>query len=210
MAKIKQKKPIYKKWWFWVIVVMVIGIVGSSGEDEPVDNQPVDNQAEAQEQGKDTEKTTEKKTEKETETEEETEAVYVIGDIFNVGKLGVKILEVEEKKEFVSDNMFIDDITTDGKFIAVTAELTNNDKEAVTFTNSLFKLIDDQDREFEAHTDAGLMTILGDSYLFLESCNPGMSKTGIFVFEVPADVEQYHLLVREKMFGGEKGTVKLK
>lgn len=205
MAKIKQKKPIYKKWWFWVIVVMVIGIVGSSGEDEPVDNQP-----EAQEQGEDTEKTTEKETEKETETEEETEAVYVIGDIFDVGKLGVKILEVEEKKEFVSDNMFIDDITTDGKFIAVTAELTNNDKEAVTFTNSLFKLIDDQDREFEAHTDAGLMTILGDSYLFLESCNPGMSKTGIFVFEVPADVEQYHLLVREKMFGGEKGTVKLK
>lgn len=35
IAKKKAKKPFYKKWWFWVIVsVLVIGIVsGSAGED---------------------------------------------------------------------------------------------------------------------------------------------------------------------------------
>ena len=27
----KLKKPIYKKWWFWVIVVVVIGVIGSQG-----------------------------------------------------------------------------------------------------------------------------------------------------------------------------------
>ena len=27
------KKPIYKKWWFWVIIVLVIGTIGSEGSD---------------------------------------------------------------------------------------------------------------------------------------------------------------------------------
>ena len=27
------KKPIYKKWWFWVIIVLVIGTIGSEGND---------------------------------------------------------------------------------------------------------------------------------------------------------------------------------
>lgn len=39
------------------------------------------------------------------------------------------------------------------------------------------------------------MMILGDKSLFLESCNPGMSRTGTFVFEVPEDVESYSLKV---------------
>lgn len=32
----KNKKPIFKKWWFWVIIVIVLGIVamGDSGSDE--------------------------------------------------------------------------------------------------------------------------------------------------------------------------------
>lgn len=31
----KKKKPIYKKWWFWVIIVIVIGAIGSNmGDDQ--------------------------------------------------------------------------------------------------------------------------------------------------------------------------------
>lgn len=29
----KIKKPIYKKWWFWVLVAIVLAIVGNSGSD---------------------------------------------------------------------------------------------------------------------------------------------------------------------------------
>lgn len=33
--KIKSKKPIYKRWWFWVIVVFLFfGMIGSLGDDE--------------------------------------------------------------------------------------------------------------------------------------------------------------------------------
>lgn len=27
----KEKKPIYKKWWFWLIVILIIGAIGASG-----------------------------------------------------------------------------------------------------------------------------------------------------------------------------------
>ena len=31
-AKTKQKKPIFKKWWFWLIIaVVLIGIIGAAG-----------------------------------------------------------------------------------------------------------------------------------------------------------------------------------
>ena len=29
----KNKKPIYKKWWFWVILVVLIGTIGNAGKD---------------------------------------------------------------------------------------------------------------------------------------------------------------------------------
>lgn len=38
----KNKKPIYKKWWFWLIIALiVIGVASSGGtESDPSDNQP--------------------------------------------------------------------------------------------------------------------------------------------------------------------------
>lgn len=41
----KEKKPIYKKWWFWVIVVIFIGgIAGGAGSSETNGNTPVSTQ----------------------------------------------------------------------------------------------------------------------------------------------------------------------
>ena len=38
----KLQKPLYKKWWFWVIVVCLVGAAGSglSGGDKPVEPGP--------------------------------------------------------------------------------------------------------------------------------------------------------------------------
>lgn len=40
--KEKTQKPLYKKWWFWVIVVFLVGAAGSglSGGDKPVEPGP--------------------------------------------------------------------------------------------------------------------------------------------------------------------------
>lgn len=60
----KMKKPVYKKWWFWVIIFFVIGGIGTliDGESDSPNavNQP---------SNKETKETTEKETEPETEPE---------------------------------------------------------------------------------------------------------------------------------------------
>lgn len=135
--------------------------------------------------------------EKKTEPKKE-EQNYSIGQDVTVGKLGVKVNSVEEKTEFTSDNEFIDPVKTEGKFVVVDATLTNNDKEARAFSSTQFKLIDSEGKEYETLTDANLMMILGDKDLFFENCNPGMSRTGVFVFETPTNVTDYKL----KVLGG--------
>lgn len=181
----EKKKSLFKRWWFWVLVVVVIGAIGSMGgdKDKPKETSSIE-QPESGTEAQNGEK-----------EEIEEEELYKVGDAFETGDLGVTIVEVEEKKEFKSDNQFIKDVVTEGKFIAVTAKLTNNDTKARTFSAMQFKIIDDKDREFETLTSGELMMILGDDDLFLESCNPGMSRTGVFVFEVPEDTESYSLKV---------------
>lgn len=201
--KEKNKKSIFKKWWFWLIAIfVVIGILGSDG-DEKDNAQSIDTSA--------NNVTTEAQENAET-VEEEKEAIYNIGDSFNSGDIGVVIESVEEKTEFESGNQFINNVTTEGKFVAVTAKLTNNDKKSRTFSSTQFKLIDDQGREFETLTSGELMMILGDNNLFLESCNPGMSRTGIFVFEVPSDINSYSIEIASGVgfAAGKTVTVKLK
>lgn len=205
--KNKEKKSLLKRWWFWVIAIIIIaGIFAPKDENNIATTTNAENTA-----SKSEDKQEEAKEEVKEEVKEE-EKLYNIGDSFETGKLGVVINSVEEKTEFASDNQFIQGVTTEGKFVVVTAQLTNNDTEARTFSSSQFKLKDDKDRSFEALTSAELMMILGDQNLFLESCNPGMSRSGVFVFEVPSDVESYSIEVSSGFgFAGlEKETVKLK
>ncbi|MCM3206373.1 Ltp family lipoprotein [Paenibacillus illinoisensis] len=35
------KKPIYKKWWFWIAIVVVIGVIGNLGEKDTQANEPI-------------------------------------------------------------------------------------------------------------------------------------------------------------------------
>lgn len=151
-----------------------------------------------------------KSKEVEEEPAEVEEEIYQIGDAFTSGDLGFVIDSVEEKDKFTSDNQFIKDVTTEGKFISVTAKITNNDSKARTISSMQFKLIDNQDREFEASNTMELMMILDDKNLFLEEVNPGMSRTGIFVFEVPTDIEEYSLQVGSGIGFAAGSSVKVK
>ena len=48
--KKKDKKPIFKKWWFWlIIIIVVIGLIGSSGNDDSDVSETTENET-AQEQ----------------------------------------------------------------------------------------------------------------------------------------------------------------
>ena len=36
----KIKKPFYKKWWVWVIVILILGIIGANGDNDTVKDDP--------------------------------------------------------------------------------------------------------------------------------------------------------------------------
>ncbi|MNV42833.1 Telomeric repeat-binding factor 2 [compost metagenome] len=78
--------------------------------------------------------------------------------------------------------------------------------------SSMFTLLDGDKREFEPGAAMEIMTIMGDNFLFLENINPGMVRSGTFVFEVPAEVATYTLKIHPGMVfkTGKPVLVKLK
>ncbi|WP_438312326.1 OB-fold protein [Sporosarcina sp. FA9] len=76
----KVKKPFYKKWWVWLIVIFIIGAVAVQGEDEAKDGEKIPVSAPEQEKADD-KKPEEKKKEKEPEVEKPKEEAIVISAV---------------------------------------------------------------------------------------------------------------------------------
>lgn len=201
----------------WVLgIILILGVIGAMlGED--TENQQAEPASSIQTEEVETETDSESATEQEVEaTEEDREEgnneVYGIGDYVEVGKLAYTVHSVETTNILESDNQFIDPATTDGQFVIVEIEAFNNDSETRMVDSSMFKLIDDQGREFNTSTDTDVMMVLDESLnLFLQDINPGISKTGKLVFELPNDVSSYELQVSSGFgfAGGEYATIKL-
>lgn len=201
----------------WVLgIILILGVIGAMlGED--TENQQAEPASSIQTEEVETETDSESATEQEVEaTEEDGEEgnneVYGIGDYVEVGKLAYTVHSVETTNILESDNQFIDPATTDGQFVIVEIEAFNNDSETRMVDSSMFKLIDDQGREFNTSTDTDVMMVLDESLnLFLQDINPGISKTGKLVFELPNDVSSYELQVSSGFgfAGGEYATIKL-
>ncbi|WP_404997127.1 DUF4352 domain-containing protein [Caldifermentibacillus hisashii] len=103
--------------------------------------------------------------------------------------------------------------TTDGQFVVIDIEAFNNDKETRMVDSSMFKIKDNQGREFEPTTDTDVMMVLGDfADFFLQDINPGISKTGKLVFELPSDATSFSLEVSSGygFAGGDYETIQLK
>jgi len=201
----------------WVLgIILILGVIGAMlGED--TENQQAEPASSIQTEEVETETDSESATEQEVEaTEEDGEEgnneVYGIGDYVEVGKLAYTVHSVETTNILESDNQFIDPATTDGQCVIVEIEAFNNDSETRMVDSSMFKLIDDQGREFNTSTDTDVMMVLDESLnLFLQDINPGISKTGKLVFELPNDVSSYELQVSSGFgfAGGEYATIEL-
>lgn len=96
----KEKKPIYKRVWFWILAVIIVAGIGGAlgGEEEPVNGgQKVDKPAE----------TETKESKKEDIKEEPKDAFYAIGDTVVVGDAEYTLEAVEltdERNQFDESN----------------------------------------------------------------------------------------------------------
>ncbi|KXY86285.1 DUF4352 domain-containing protein [Bacillus sp. FSL W7-1294] len=194
------KKPFYKKWWFWVIfVIVVLGAYGNSTKDkEETKTASTEPKQEAkQEAKKDEPKKEEAKTEPKKELSKEGESSKVkiaVGSVESTDSVGGQYLS--EKAQ--------------GVFKVVEISITNNQKDAITVDANSFKLVDNQDREFKYSTQAQTAFDVGNggkSDFFLKQLNPGLTQTGKIIFDVPADAQGLVLKARGGMMGKE---IKLK
>lgn len=110
----KNKKPIYKKWWFWLlIVILVVAIAGGSsdqeGEKAPESNAPsVSTEAE-------------KTPEAEPEPEPIAYAHYNVTELFDTLKSNALKAEKTFQDQYVELEGYLSVIDSDGKYIGIGA-----------------------------------------------------------------------------------------
>lgn len=169
------KKPIYKKWWFWVILVLLIlGIGGVSGSDDIAE--PNDATANSSQQENNVT----------TEPEEPEEVTYKAGDTA-VAKSYT--LAIEDLKVIVSDNQFIG--PEDGNIfveIPLTLENTSTSDLAVSSILCFVAYVDDYSvtEDLVARTCTKLTSMDG-------TVGAGKKMKGSLCYQVPADWKEIQI-----------------
>lgn len=129
-----------------------------------------------------------------------------IGDEISVGNFNYRVNWIKYKK--VIGNEFSNQ-RADGIYLIIDLSLMNMDKEEHTLDNSLFKLTDENGKEFESSIDGTTaLEMNGNQTLFLKQCNPNIQKEGVLCFEVPAK-GIYDLHLSGGFWSGTTAVVKL-
>lgn len=187
----KQKKPFYKRWWVWVLAVIIVGAIASGGgeDSEPANAEP--------------------KTEaKKEEPKKEEKTVAKIGQPLKVGDVTFTVYGTSTAKSVGPEGLAHN---AQGTFLIIDVGVKNGAKEALTIDSSFFKL-KAGGAEYEADVTADtFVNEVGGSF-FLKKINPGNEGKGKIVFDVPADVansKDVILNVQTGFFGTEQGQIQL-
>lgn len=178
------------------VLLMVIGLI--FGEDSPEESKPKDVKT-------DTEEPVKGDSDKEETTSSEVEKASV-GTALKVGDVEFTVNEVSTTNEIKDSGGYISyEPDSEGAvFLVVNVTVKNNGKEAITTDSSFFKLIDG-DIEYSPST-----IITTDSSFFLyDGINPGLSKQGNVLFEIPEGKQDLLLNVQTGFWGTEQGQIKL-
>ncbi|MEC0237777.1 DUF4352 domain-containing protein [Paenibacillus kribbensis] len=184
------KKPFYKKWWFWLIVVLFV-IGGISSRDKEPTQQAATNGTDTDAIAKTTTAPAATPEKKAKPKKEEAPKMSKIGEAVQVGNLAVQANKASSKTT-IGQNEFMQKKTAD-KYLVINLSIKNLDKEARTLDASMFKLIDAAGLEYEPMSDADLYVNDSGNMLFLAKINPGLTKTANVVFEVPKDGKGFKL-----------------
>ncbi|WJQ02848.1 DUF4352 domain-containing protein [Geobacillus stearothermophilus] len=189
----KKKKPLYKRWWVWVLAVIIIGAIASGGgeDSEPASTEPK-KEAEA----------------KKEEPKKEEKTVAKIGQPLKVGDVTFTVYGTSTAKSVGPEGLAHN---AQGTFLIIDVGVKNGAKEALTIDSSFFKL-KAGGAEYEADVTADtFVNEVGGSF-FLKKINPGNEGKGKIVFDVPADVansKDVILNVQTGFFGTEQGQIQL-
>lgn len=146
------------------------------------------------------------------ETKKKVTTIYKTGEAVKVGYLEYKINKVSDKAK-VKDSMGTIYKAGDGaRYVLINISVKNNDKDQITMTDDLLKLIEKDGTEYSADTQNGVWANETGQTFFFELINPKMSKTSNIIFAVPNDVKLGDLIleVQGGMLSGDKAKISLK
>jgi hypothetical protein len=189
----KPKKPLLKRWWFWVLAVLAlfiaIGIAGGGGDDSATDTSASDQAADAQpaDEAPADEDAAEEDTADEAadDSAEDAPAAYGLGDAVPTGDWEITVADVETGVSEVGDQYL--NSTAQGQYILVDVEVKNTGSEPSYFFEDNVKLLDDAGNTYATDSEASLYTTESGDVFLLEEINPGNTASGVLVFDVPAD-----------------------
>lgn len=162
----KDKKPIYKKVWFWVVIIFIlIGVVSQNKSPQKIGETSNDSNSVSSAPS-------------EAKKEEKTE--FIVGDI--IASDGKELTVEKVERNWISDNQFIK--PKDGKeFIKVSVKIENKSNGEISY-NSMFDFkVEDADGSIES-PDLISSSNIAD-YLNAGQLAEGGKKSGSVVFEVP-------------------------
>jgi hypothetical protein len=119
------------------------------------------------------------------------EEIYGLGDKVEVGSFAYTFNSFKRASSI--GNSFLNE-QADGEYIIFEVSVENIGSESESLTDDNFKLIDDQDREHSVNMD-GMLTL--DDSLNFETLNPGISKDGKLVFDVPEGTENGQIKIED-------------
>lgn len=158
MADKAEKKPIYKKWWFWVIVIIFVGSIGVGMRG-----------------GSDNISKTAEDSKKNESSQQETAKTYKIGDAVEIE--GVSVTVDSMQRGYTSELMKPDD---GQEYIMLTVTIKNNSGDKKSYNAYDWNI---ETSEGDIHSYEAMAQ--GSNALNSGDIANGGKKTGTLVFEVP-------------------------
>lgn len=192
----KNKKPIFKKWWFWAILVVLILVIAVSGNGGDSESAATTNAATANATNK-SETTSAQTKETATETkaaepEAPAKTEYCVGDVLQDGDTKIVFMS---SGDYVEENEFMQ--PDEGRkyiYLQFAFENTSTSKDAsVSFYN------------FECYADGYAAEMYyGGSDNLSATLSAGHATTGCVYYEVPVDAESIEVEYTTNLFTEEK------
>lgn len=192
----KAKKPFYKKWWVWILAIIVVIAVSTSGEDKATTsdaNTLKEQPAKAE-------------TPKKAKPETKESKVAGIGEVVKVGKVEFTVNSTSTAKNVGGEY----GQNAQGTYLLVNVTVKNTGNESITTDTSFFQ-VKAGEKTYDADSTASIYANEATDF-FLQQVNPDLSATGVVVFDVSDELianPELMLQVQTGFFGTETGLIKI-
>ncbi|WP_461240312.1 DUF4352 domain-containing protein [Paucilactobacillus sp. N302-9] len=210
----KNKKKWYKRWWVWVIIILILGGIGQlTGNDSgKTSNSKSDSSSSSVK--KESSSTADKKSSsKSFSFKSSKKKTYSVGQTFKVGDMQYKINGISTATQVGPSSL---PAKAQDTFLVVDLTIKNLGNKDITVDSSYFKLLDGK-KTFKADSEGSMSANQDESgnitnSFFLQKLNPDVEMSGKVVFDVSsseANSQTNKIQVQTGAFGTQTGTVKL-